>query len=120
MSLFDQRGQRVTYQYNAAGNINFGAVDSRPALAAELEKLKLELGAAQEAGALDADAAKDADYQLGRAAEQAQNPTADKNRVVRYLEGARDLITEGATAAGAVTGLVGALDAALQQVHRLF
>ena len=25
MAIFDQRGQRVAYQYNAAGDINFGA-----------------------------------------------------------------------------------------------
>ncbi len=24
MPVFDQRGQKVTYQYNAAGDINFG------------------------------------------------------------------------------------------------
>ena len=30
MAIFDQRGQRVTYQYNAAGDINFGAVQNRP------------------------------------------------------------------------------------------
>ena len=26
MAIFDQRGQQVSYQYNAAGDINFGAV----------------------------------------------------------------------------------------------
>ena len=29
MSTFDQRGQRVMYQYNTAGDINFGAVHDR-------------------------------------------------------------------------------------------
>ena len=29
MAIFDQRGQQVTYQYNAAGDINFGAVQNR-------------------------------------------------------------------------------------------
>jgi hypothetical protein len=28
MAIFDQRGQQVTYQYNAAGDINLGAVQT--------------------------------------------------------------------------------------------
>ena len=42
MAIFDQRGQRVTYQYNAAGDINFGAVQNRMDLVGELGKLQRE------------------------------------------------------------------------------
>jgi hypothetical protein len=34
MSVFDQRGQHVNYQYNACGDINFGQVQNRAHLAA--------------------------------------------------------------------------------------
>jgi hypothetical protein len=36
MAIFDQRGQRVTYQCNAAGDINFGAVRNRMDFVGEL------------------------------------------------------------------------------------
>jgi hypothetical protein len=42
MAIFDQRGQRVKWQYNAAGNINFGTVQNRNDLVCELQELKLE------------------------------------------------------------------------------
>jgi hypothetical protein len=40
MPIFDQRGQQVTYQYNAAGTINIGAVQDRAELSGELRKLQ--------------------------------------------------------------------------------
>jgi len=41
--IVDQRGQQVTYQYNAAGDINIGAVQNRTELVGELRKLKGEI-----------------------------------------------------------------------------
>lgn len=38
-TAFDQRGQRVGSQYNAAGDINVGAVQNRMDLVGALEKL---------------------------------------------------------------------------------
>lgn len=86
--LFDQRGQHVTYQYNAAGNINFGAVQNRLDLAGELEKLKAELANATAAGVIDEDAATDANYQLTKAAQQTQKPAPDKHSVLGFLTAA--------------------------------
>jgi hypothetical protein len=42
MVIFDQRGQRVMWQYNAAGDINFWIVQNRKDLMRELQELKTE------------------------------------------------------------------------------
>jgi hypothetical protein len=49
MAIFDQRGQQVNYQYNAAGDINLGSVQNQAQLIEELSKLKSELSEAAEA-----------------------------------------------------------------------
>ncbi len=50
MAQFDMRGQKVTNQYNAGRDINFGSVQNPVDLVAELEKLKEEFTKAKEAG----------------------------------------------------------------------
>ncbi len=67
MSTFDQRGQHVVYQYNAAGDINFGAVQNKADVVGELRKLQTELATATEQKALDEDAAIDAESALKKA-----------------------------------------------------
>ena len=53
MPIFDQRHQKVTYQYNAAGDINFGAVQNKMDLVAQLEALQAELNRALEQGVFE-------------------------------------------------------------------
>jgi len=64
MATFDQRNQQVTYQYNAAGDIDIGDVRNNQELLGALRKLQRELGDALEQGALSMDAATDAEYHM--------------------------------------------------------
>jgi hypothetical protein len=116
MAVFDQRGQHVTYQYNAAGNINIGSAQNRIELISELEKLKAELSRAASAQVIDAEVVTDADYQITKAIQQAKKPDPDKNTITDHLKEAKALI-EGVTAAG---GLVTALSQAAEMVQKLF
>lgn len=106
MAVFDQRGQHVTYQYNAAGDINFGAVQNRMDVVAELEKLKAEFERAREAGVLDEETVLDARYRVDKAASQAKKPEPDKKSVLEHLEEAKALIAGVTGAAGLVSALV--------------
>ena len=115
MAGFDQRGQHVNYQYNADGNINFGAVQSNIELVNELEKLKGELSKAATAHAIAEDVRIDTDYQLTKAIQQAKQPTPNKKSILNHLSDAKALI-EGISAAG---GMVTALIQASQLVMRL-
>ena len=78
MSVFDQRGQQVQYQYNAAGNISFDAVRDKTGLADELEKLKRELEQAKHSNAVNADIAVEAEYHLLQATKEARKDEPDK------------------------------------------
>jgi len=116
MTIFDQREQKVNYQYNAAGDINFEAVRSKMDIVAELEKLRIELAKGIAAGLFDEDTATDAEYQLNKTVQQAKKPHADKKTVLDHLNRAKALI-EGVTAAA---GLVAALGQAAAMIQQLF
>jgi hypothetical protein len=114
MAIFDQRGQKVTYQYNAAGDINFGAVHNRRDLVGELGKLYGEMAKAIQAGVFDEAVATEADYQVKKAVQEAKKSNPDKTTITSHLSGAKTVI-EGVTAAsGLVTGLVKAIEVVKQ------
>jgi hypothetical protein len=110
MPVFDQRGQHVTYQYNAAGDINFGAVQNKMDVIQQLERLQAEISQAAEQGALDEETATDAEYQIKKAVQQAKKPEADKKTVLDHLNEAKAAIEGVAAAAGLVTALVQAAE----------
>ena len=116
MAIFDQRGQRVTYQYNAAGDINLGAVQNRLDLVSELGKLQAEMTKATQAGVFGEGMATDAEYQLTKAVQEAKKPAPDKGTVLGHLTSAKTLV-EGVAAAG---GLVTALTRSAELVQRFF
>jgi hypothetical protein len=110
MSVFDQRGQHVNYQYNAAGDINFGAVQNRMDLVGELEKLKAELSKAGAAQIIDAEVVTDAEYQITKAVQEAKKPEPKKETILERIDGAKKLIDSVAAASGLVTGLITAAE----------
>jgi hypothetical protein len=116
VTIFDQRGQTVTYQYNVQGTINFGAVQTPPDLVRELRKLQAEMQQAIAADAMKGETATDAKYQLDKAIYEAEKPQPDKKKVVDYLAQAKMAI-EGIAAVG---GLVVALTKAAELVEKLF
>jgi hypothetical protein len=82
MSVFDQRGQSVSNQYNAAGDINFG----------------------------DAEIATDAEYHITKAVQQAKKPEPDKKAILDHLATAKAAIEGVAAASGMITALVKAAE----------
>lgn len=116
MSIFDQRGQQVNYQYNAAGDINFGATQNRIDVVREMEKLKAEVVKAAQAQVVEAEVATDAEYQLTKAIQHATKPEPNKKTILDHLNEAKALIG-GVTALGA---MVPALVQAAEAVQKLF
>ena len=78
MSIFDMRGQKVNYQYNIAGNINFGAVQNRLELVDELVKLKAEFDTAVQHQLFKEEVAIEADSKLKLAVVEAQKNEPNK------------------------------------------
>jgi hypothetical protein len=119
MTVFDQRHQKVKYQYNIAGDINLDAVQNRADLIEQLEKLQAELARATQQGAFDEEGIK-AKSQVEMAVHQAQKPEPDKNRILDYLNQARDTIAGVATTVTAATGLLTALQRAVELAQKVF
>jgi len=116
VAQFDMRGQRVTKQYNAGRDINFGAVQTSVDLIAQLEQLNGQVAKAQEVGILTEETATDAQYQVTKAIQQAKKPAPDKKTIVDYLTTAKALLGNITAASGLVTALVGAVEV----VQKLF
>ena len=111
----DQRHQQVNYHYNAAGNINFGAVQNRIDLVGQLEALKTEIRKAGDANAVDGEIVDDAEYHLTKAITQARKPAPDTQTLVDHLNTAKTMLETGTAAAG----LVGGITAAIAAIQRL-
>ncbi|HAZ43422.1 MAG TPA: hypothetical protein DDW76_22055 [Cyanobacteria bacterium UBA11369] len=106
MSVFDQRGQKVSYQYNAAGDINLSAVHNRADLVSELEKLKTEVKKARDAQVIDTEVATDVDYEITKAVQQASKPEPSKNTILDHINKAKDYLKGVAEAGGILTALI--------------
>jgi hypothetical protein len=116
VAQFDMRGQRVTNQYNAGRDMNFGAVQTPLDLIAELEKLNGQFMQAKEAAVLSEETATDTQYQVTKAIQQAKKPDPDKKTIVDHLTTAKALLDNITAASGLVTALVGAVEV----VQKLF
>jgi hypothetical protein len=106
VSIFDQRGQHVQYQFNAAGHINLERLESHEQLAAEVGKLKAEINLAKQAGAVPDDVALEAQYHLLEASREAASPKPDKSKFLENVAKARDLLKDIGAVGGLVTALV--------------
>jgi hypothetical protein len=120
MSIFDQRNQRVGYQYNFNGSIRIDSVRGRGELAEELRKLLAEVEAAKKAGALENEAAEDAGHYLNQAIQKSESGASDKKGIMDRIEKAREVIEKAAATTASLTGLVTALGAAGQAIMRVF
>ncbi len=109
-------GQRVTNQYIAGRDMNFGAVRTPEDLIIVLEQLNQQFTQAKDAGVLNEETVTDAQYLVTKAAQQARKPDPDKKTMLDHLNTAKSLF-EGVTAA---SGLVTALAGAIEVVQKLF
>lgn len=112
MTIFDQRNQNVQSQLN----INFSNVESLSQFIKEIEKLQNELRRITEMGLLDKEVSVDVESQLKKASINAENSEPDKNKVVKYLENAKDLIG-GVTSA---KSLFDSISQAVESISKLF
>jgi hypothetical protein len=110
MSVFDQRGQHVNYQYNINNSINLDTVRSKEDLVVELQKIKTEIALAGDSNAIESEAVTEAQYQLQKAIDQSTKPVPDKKAVIEYLSTAKDVVKGFVAASGLVTGIAKAID----------
>lgn len=120
MTIFDQRGQTVTYQWNIAGNTYFGQVENKAAVVQGLEQLRAEVEKATEQGALPEEIGTDVAYQTTKALQLAKKPDGDKKTLLNHIESATKLLTGATGVAQALPGMVEAFQKAKEVVEKLF
>ena len=106
MANFDQRGQQVVYQFNATGDINFGAAQNKAELVGELRKLLSELNKATQAGVVQKEIALDVESHIKEAVIQAEKPVPNKKSILDHINGAKTLLESITSATGLVTALI--------------
>ena len=94
MSVFDQRGQKVKYQYNAAGDINVNSIQSIQDLTKQLENLQVELKKARDAKAIDQDKAVEAEYHILQATKETKKKKPNKKTFVDSMNKARGFLQD--------------------------
>jgi len=112
-TIFDQRGQQVNYQYNAAGNINFGTVQNSADLVSQLDLLKQELSNARNGQAISELTESKAKTPLLEAIEEAKKPAPDKRSLLSYLGQVKDCLK----GISAISGIVDAVTKAYEWVE---
>jgi len=110
MATFDQRGQKVNYQYNATGNINFGAATSTADVVIELKKLLDEVNKAISSGAIDPESGVDVESKVKKAIIQVEKPKPDRKNILENIEDAKKIIEGMASATGLVVGFIEAAE----------
>ena len=115
VTIFDQRGQNVQYQFNAAGNINIGAARSIEELSEQLGKLRDEIDVARAANVIPEDTAIEASYHVLQADKEIESADPDKPSILDHMGKAKALLEDLAAAAG----LVAAITEAVEVVGRL-
>jgi ribosomal protein S18 len=112
MSVFDQRGQKVVYQYNVAGNISLDAVQNCLDFVRELDKIKAEVSKAGEAEVIQPETVTDVQYQVQKAIDQARKPEPDKKAIVEHLDRAKNFMKDVVQLAGFVSAIGKAIELA--------
>jgi AbiTii len=116
MSTFDQRGQQVQNQYNAARDVNIGSIQNQTVFLQELQKIKDEVSRAGEAKILIEDVVVDVEYEITKASQETKKTEPKKAKILEHMSKAKTLL-EGTVA---TTGLATALMKLIEAAQNLF
>jgi hypothetical protein len=116
VSIFDQRGQHVDYQFNVAGNINLDGVQSVDQLVNQITHLRAEIDQAKRVGAVPEDIAVEAQYHLLEASRQAKSERPDRSTLLDNIRKAKDLLKDISAVASLVNALAKLADVAMKLI----
>lgn len=110
VTVFDQRGQHVQYQFNAAGDIDLGAVKTIEQFSHQLDSLRTEIQAAKDADVIPEEAALEAEYHVLQAGKEASADDPDKSTILDHIGRAKEILGDLAAAAGLVKAIAEAAE----------
>ncbi|MCH8878080.1 MAG: hypothetical protein IIA89_14880 [Chloroflexi bacterium] len=110
VTVFDQRGQQVQYQFNAAGDIDLSAVKTIEQLSHQLDSLRTEIQAAKEADVIPEEVALEAEYHVLQAGKEANADDPDKSIILDHIGRAKEILGDLVAAAGLVKAIAEAAE----------
>ena len=115
-SVFDQRGQQVINQNNAAGNISVGQISSKEELVEQLRALASKAGKAKQELQLSEGQSTDVKENIEKAAIEIEKSQPNKSFVKNFLNNAQGALV-GVTAA---TELASTLNRCIDKIDAIF
>lgn len=113
---FYQQNQKVSYQYNAEGDINIGSIRSKDDLIGELQRLHIEVTKAISAEVIDKEVAITTKFHLESAIIETNEVSPDKKTIIEHLSKVRSLLGD----ISSVAGLVAAFGKTIEVVQKIF
>lgn len=110
-TIFDQKGQQVNNQYNAAGDININ-VNNKDDLINELGNIRSELERVKNTQNLSPDLAVEVEFNILQAKKEAQKTKPKQSVFVEHIKKAKELLSDVAAVAGIVSALSKIIEAA--------
>lgn len=112
MTVFDQRNQKVNYQYNANGDINFAQVESKTDFIHQLELIKNEISVCSKNNIAEESKLNEVENRIDRAISSAKKSKPIKERIVNFLIDAQRIISGIVAMSGLVKGITDAIEIA--------
>ncbi len=117
VSVFDQRGQHIQYQFNSAGDININSIDSVDRIVAELGKFRAEIDKAKVGNAITEDIAIQAQYHLLEASREVASKKPDRSAILQAISKTTGLLKSTAALTGLVTALTKLSEVVKDLIH---
>ncbi len=116
MTTFNMQRQQVDNQTNFGGDMNIGAIQNYPDMINTLEGIKAKVANNRQQGKLPVPLATDAEDQITKAIQQAEQAIPNKQTLLDHINSAKTLLESIQVAASIVAGLV----AVAQSIQRFF
>jgi hypothetical protein len=110
-TIFDQRGQQVQNQYNAAGNVNIGIVPEKNHLIKELQALREKI---KELENVDNDTTLEAEYHVIQATKEVKKDEPATNTFFDHMNKAKVLLENIVTGVGITDAVIRVIELAKQ------
>lgn len=117
MTVFDQRGQSVQYQFNAAGDINLSSVKTINDFSQQLKKIMDEIQLAKDAKVVSEEIAVEAKYHILQANKEAEKKNPSKEAILAHIGKAKDIFGDLAAAVGLVKTITEAASVISHLLH---
>lgn len=105
-TIFDQRNQRVDYQFNSSGNISIENINNISDALNQIEYLKNEIQKAEKQKIIPRTKAIEAEYHLEQAIKEGRSNKPNRKKIIEFLEKSSSIIKDVAALASMTVNII--------------